>query len=111
MPRKLGPSVSLSRGLYSQGPHPVMLSISCRGLQTMATYGYKRVSTDGQEDGTSLDHQQTKIIGLSMMQDLGSVTFFEDVCSGSIPLGQRDGGKAMLDVLQPGDNVLVTKLD
>jgi putative DNA-invertase from lambdoid prophage Rac len=77
----------------------------------MATYGYRRVSTDGQEDGTSLDHQTTKVTGLAMMQELGPVTFFEDVCSGSVPLGDRHGGKALLSVLKAGDNVIVTKLD
>jgi DNA invertase Pin-like site-specific DNA recombinase len=77
----------------------------------MPTHGYRRVSSDGQEDGTSLDHQTTKITGLAMMQELGEVTFFEDVCSGSIPLAKRDGGRKLLATLKPGDNVIVTKLD
>lgn len=77
----------------------------------MATYGYKRVSTDGQEDGTSLDHQEQRIRGLCMMQGLDDVTFFDDVCSGSVPLSQRTGGKALLAKLQPGDNIIVLKLD
>jgi DNA invertase Pin-like site-specific DNA recombinase len=78
----------------------------------MATYGYQRVSTEGQEDNTSLAEQAKKITGLAMMQGIEEgVTFFEDVCSGSIPLAQREGGKALLDALKPGDNVIVTKLD
>lgn len=77
----------------------------------MATYGYKRVSTEGQEDGTSLGQQEQRIRGLAMMQDLGEVTFFSDVCSGSVPLSQREGGKALLSVLKPGDTVIVLKLD
>lgn len=77
----------------------------------MATYGYRRVSSEGQEDNSSLADQTKKITGLAMMQGLHEVTFFEDVCSGSIPLAQRPGGKALLDTLKPGDNVIVTKLD
>lgn len=77
----------------------------------MATYGYQRVSTEGQEDNTSLAEQAKKITGLAMMQGLGDVTFFEDVCSGSIPLGEREGGAALLEALKAGDNVIVTKLD
>lgn len=77
----------------------------------MATYGYRRVSSDGQQENTSLGEQAKKITGLSMMQGLDDVVFFEDVCSGSIPLGEREGGKALLAVLKPGDNVIVTKLD
>jgi DNA invertase Pin-like site-specific DNA recombinase len=77
----------------------------------MAVYGYKRVSSSGQEDGTSLDQQGVKITGLAMMQTLGEVTFFQDVCSGSVALNQRPGGKAMLAALVPGDVVIASKLD
>lgn len=77
----------------------------------MAVYGYRRVSSLSQEDGTSLPDQERRINGLAMMKDLGTVTFFEDVCSGSIPLPDRDGGATMLAGLKKGDSVIVTKLD
>lgn len=77
----------------------------------MATYGYRRISSQGQEDGTSLDHQTTKIQGLAMMLELGDVVMVEDICSGSIPLGDRPGSKGMIAQLKRGDNVIVTKLD
>lgn len=77
----------------------------------MATYGYKRVSSLTQEEGTSLLHQEQRIRGLCMMQGLEDVMFFEDVCSGSVALGQRPGGKVLLAKLQSGDNVIVLKLD
>lgn len=77
----------------------------------MAVYGYRRVSADSQEDGTSLQEQTRRITGLTMMQDLGEVVMFEDVCSGSIPLADREGGAAMLAGLKAGDSVIVTKLD
>lgn len=78
----------------------------------MATYGYRRVSSEGQEDGTSLGEQTKKITGLAMMQGLDEdVRFFEDVCSGSIPLSERKAGASMLATLKAGDTVIVSKLD
>ncbi|UYW29509.1 recombinase family protein [Methylorubrum extorquens] len=77
----------------------------------MAIYGYRRVSSDGQEDGTSLQEQERRINALADLKGLDRPTFFEDICSGSIPLGQRDGGAVMLADLEKGDSVIVTKLD
>ncbi|ACA21259.1 hypothetical protein M446_7041 (plasmid) [Methylobacterium sp. 4-46] len=77
----------------------------------MATYGYQRVSSEGQEDGTSLDEQGKRIRGLCMMQGLDEPVFFRDVCQGKIPLGDRPGGCRLLHALKPGDNLVVLKLD
>lgn len=77
----------------------------------MAVYGYRRVSTDNQEDGTSLDHQSAKITAMAQLASLDAPVIFEDVCSGAIPLDQREGGAALLAALQPGDALIVAKLD
>ena len=77
----------------------------------MAVYGYKRVSSLTQEDGASLDAQETRMRGLVMMHGLDDIEFFDDVCSGSVELQRRKGGKAMLDALKPGDVVIASKLD
>ncbi|CAO4183630.1 recombinase family protein [Methylorubrum aminovorans] len=77
----------------------------------MTVYGYRRVSSDGQEDGTSLQEQERRINALADLKGLDRPTFFEDVCSGSIPLAERDGGATMLAGLEKGDSVIVTKLD
>ncbi|PXW65871.1 recombinase family protein [Methylobacterium sp. B4] len=77
----------------------------------MAVYGYRRVSSDGQEDGTSLQEQERRINALADLKGLDRPTLFEDVCSGSIPLANREGGASMIASLGKGDSVIVTKLD
>jgi len=77
----------------------------------VAVYGYRRVSGEGQEDGSSLDEQEVKIRALCALQGLGEPTVFGDVCSGSVALGQRQGGKVLLEALRPGDCLVVAKLD
>ena len=79
----------------------------------MAVYGYVRVSTVRQaEEGESLDVQQRTIAGYAMMHGL-SVTqsFVEGGVSGSVPLGDRPQGAALLALLEPGDVVITAKLD
>jgi putative DNA-invertase from lambdoid prophage Rac len=79
----------------------------------MATYGYTRVSTVKQaEVGESLGVQQRTIAGYAMM--LGTEvtqTFVETGVSGSVPLGQRPQGKALLTALRRGDVLITPKLD
>lgn len=77
----------------------------------MTVYGYCRVSTDNQEDGTSLESQTGKIAAMAQLAGLDAPIMFEDVCSGAIPLDQREGGAALLAALKPGDCVIVAKLD
>lgn len=79
----------------------------------MAVYGYRRVSTTRQADeGESLDVQQRTITGYALMHGLKvEQVFVERAVSGSIPLGGRPQGKAMLAILQAGDVVITPKLD
>ncbi len=79
----------------------------------MAVYGYVRVSTSRQaEDGESLDVQQRTIAGYAMMHGLAvSQSYVEGGVSGSVPLGDRPQGKALLASLRTGDVVITAKLD
>lgn len=77
----------------------------------MATYGYRRVSSEGQEDGSSLDTQLTKIKAMASLAGLGEPIMFTDVCSGSIPLDRRDAGAQLMAQVRRGDSVICYKLD
>lgn len=77
----------------------------------MATYGYRRVSSQGQEEGASLEVQAERINAMAVLAGLDAPTLFTDVCSGSVPLDRRAGGGAMIESLRPGDSVIVAKLD
>lgn len=75
-------------------------------------YGYTRVSTVEQASGTSLDDQVNRIKGAALMRgDAVSEVFTDAGVSGSMPLRQRPAGGRLLDVLQPGDTLIVSKLD
>ena len=65
----------------------------------MATIGYARVSTDGQ----TLDAQQAELTGS------GCIKIYAEKMSGA--RGDRPQLGRLLKALQPGDVVLVTKLD
>lgn len=79
----------------------------------MAAYGYTRVSTGKQAQlGQSLEVQQRIIQGYAMMQGLELTQLYvETGISGSIPIGDRPQGKALLAALQPGDVIITPKLD
>ena len=79
----------------------------------MSVYGYVRVSTSRQaEDGESLDVQQRTVAGYAMMHGLTvNQSFVEGGVSGSVPLGDRPQGKALLAALRAGDVVITAKLD
>lgn len=81
------------------------------GLNSMATYGYRRVSSQGQEEGASLEVQAERINAMAVLAGLDAPTLFTDVCSGSVPLDRRAGGGAMIESLRPGDSIIVAKLD
>src|SRR5215472_11649617 len=75
-------------------------------------FGYCRVSTDRQVDGTSIDEQKRRIRGAAAMLGTAEPTIFSDEgVSGSIPLGNRPQGELLLVGLQPGDTVIASKLD
>lgn len=75
-------------------------------------YGYTRVSTLEQVNGTSLDEQTRKIQGVALMRgDEVSTVFTDRGVSGSVPLSQRPEGGKLTDGLTEGDVVVVAKLD
>jgi len=76
----------------------------------MTTYGYIRVSTDEQIDGTSLDDQRRQITGNALSHDLEIDEWIED--------GGVSGAEAFFDRLGrhgvrlvDGDTIIVAKLD
>ena len=79
----------------------------------MAIYGYGRVSTARQADeGESLDVQQRTIAGYALMHGMTvDQVFVERGVSGSVPLGDRPAGAALLEALKAGDVVITPKLD
>jgi DNA invertase Pin-like site-specific DNA recombinase len=75
-------------------------------------YGYCRVSTDRQLDGTSIEEQKRRIRGAAKMLGADDPTIYSDKgVSGSVPLGQRPQGQLLLAQLQSGDTVIAAKLD
>lgn len=69
----------------------------------MAVYGYKRVSTVGQVDGNSLEEQEAKI-----REAYPTAVTVEEACSGA---KERPKFLELLEKLEPGDTLVVTKLD
>lgn len=78
-------------------------------------YGYARVSTVEQATGTSLDEQERTIRAVAQALDPSADATLEMVTdpgvSGSVPFHERPGGGWLLDMLLPGDTVVVSKLD
>jgi putative DNA-invertase from lambdoid prophage Rac len=73
-------------------------------------FGYVRASTSSQDD--SLEMQRERIEGLARAEGLELVAVFTDAAtSGGVPLAQRDQGKALLEVVHPGDVIVGLKLD
>jgi putative DNA-invertase from lambdoid prophage Rac len=78
-------------------------------------YGYVRVSSADQAAGTSLEDQERVVRGVA--QALGAkrqdeVAVYKDAgVSGSIALEKRPQGGYLLDLLAPGDTLVVAKLD
>ena len=79
----------------------------------MRTFGYSRVSTVEQADeGSSLDSQQTQIIGYAMMKGWTvNEQFVERGVSGSTPFADRPEGKRLLTLAGKGDVIITPKLD
>lgn len=75
-------------------------------------YGYIRVSSMSQVDGTSPDEQAKRIQAGAVLAGGGEATLFSDLgVSGSIPLAKRKSGAQLLQVLRPGDTLIVAKMD
>ena len=79
----------------------------------MRAFGYSRVSTAEQADeGSSLDSQQTQIIGYAMMKGWTvNEQFVERGVSGSTPFADRPEGKRLLTLAGKGDVIITPKLD
>lgn len=77
--------------------------------------GYIRVSTDQQaEEGVSLAAQRERLQAYATMQGLDLAEIIEDAgISGTVHLGMREGGKALLDALvaHKANHVVALKLD
>lgn len=80
----------------------------------MTVYGYTRVSTVEQaNDGNSLDTQSKQIAGYAMMKGWEGepIILVEAGVSGSVRIAERPEGARLIGLLQPGDAVVVAKLD
>ena len=70
----------------------------------MAVYGYARVSTAGQKkDGNSLEAQREQLIAA------GATKIYTDAYTGKVT--DRPELNKLLKKIQPGDKIIVTKLD
>lgn len=77
-------------------------------------FGYVRVSSDGQTNGTSPAEQETKCRAIATLRGAGPYDFAlyrDDDVSGKIPLGERPQGREMLATAQAGDTIVASKLD
>lgn len=75
-------------------------------------FGYCRVSTGAQVQGTSLEEQQRRVEAVANYHGATLTTLFVDEgVSGSIPLGQRPKGFELVAGTKRGDTVVVSKLD
>jgi len=77
----------------------------------MRVFGYIRVSTDEQSDGTSLADQQRKIGSIATYRGHSDPIMISDVISGSVGLPDRPNGGRMWAELVKGDIVICSKLD
>lgn len=75
----------------------------------MKLVGYVRVSSDSQEDNTSLPEQRKRIAAYCETYAHTLVEVFEDVASGKDL--ERDGINAALEALEGADGLIVFKLD
>jgi putative DNA-invertase from lambdoid prophage Rac len=79
----------------------------------LRVFGYSRVSTSDQaNEGVSLDVQRQQIAGYAMMKGWTvAAMFVEEGVSGSVPLADREQGRAMLATVRKGDVIITAKLD
>jgi site-specific DNA recombinase len=81
------------------------------GINTMQAIGYRRVSTDGQEDNTSLESQAEKIRAMAVCKGFDVAEIISDVASGKSL--ERQGITQVISLIQSGSvqAVIVAKLD
>lgn len=78
----------------------------------MAVYGYTRVSTAEQTQGSSLAEQVRRIQGVALMRGVPlDRLFVESGVTGSISLEERPAGRELCELLRPRDTLIVAKLD
>lgn len=83
----------------------------------MRVLGYARVSTTEQVNGTSLQEQKKKVKAIAELlaanrgEDVELFMFSDEGVSGAQPLDRRPKGAELLEALEPGDTVVVAKLD
>ena len=75
----------------------------------MTTWYYGRVSTDHQEN--SSENQRQLFEGMAAEDGGDYKIIVDDDVSGSMPLKERPGGKALWDGMRGGDTVVVARLD
>ena len=76
--------------------------------------GYVRVSSDSQEDNTSLAEQERVIRGMAAVKGVNrfDIAIYTDkAVSGAMPLSQRPDGKRLWTELKSGDFICAAKLD
>ena len=72
----------------------------------MTIFGYIRVSSVEQANGTSLDSQEARV------RLAGATTIYEDAgVSGATPLSQRPAGARLIASCKQGDTIVAAKLD
>jgi putative DNA-invertase from lambdoid prophage Rac len=76
-------------------------------------YGYIRVSTTEQAlNGEGLETQRHQIVDYAMMKGWEIVDYFiEHGVSGSVPLAERPEGQRILEIVEKGDAIVISKLD
>lgn len=78
----------------------------------MAFFGYARVSTTEQADGTSLEEQKRRIRAVAHFHGHICHEVFADAgVSGSTPLNERPQGYRMLLDAKKGDTIIASKMD
>lgn len=78
----------------------------------MSVYGYARVSSAEQVEGTSLASQERRVRAIAEYRGESMLCcFIDEGVSGSVPISDRPKGKLLMGMLCPGDVVIASKLD
>ena len=93
-------------------PYTVVYGIAMNTTTAINTvYGYCRVSTENQEDGTGLEAQTVTIDREAVRRDWETVELHREVVSGGKGIHQRPVLAAILERIQRGDVLVVAKGD
>lgn len=78
----------------------------------MATYGYTRVSSFEQTEGTSLEEQERRIRGVALAKGLQIDKIFSDpAVSGAKQFAKRPSGEKLLKILERDDVLIISSID